>query len=110
MPTVFWMSRLKKGVRGADYERWVRDFDYVKAEELSSILSYRAHRISGPFLEDGTKPFDYLEVIDVKDLEVYREQLAQHPAAQAIVKEWGNYVELVHSLYGEFLPPGISRY
>ena len=108
MTTVFWMSKLKPGVVAADYETWVQKFDYDKARELSSIHSYRAYRIPQPFLESGSAPFDYLEVIEVTDLDEYRRELNEHPAAQAISKEWGNYVELVHSLSGVLIPPGIS--
>lgn len=39
MFTVFWLSKLKPGVAAADYENWVQDFDYEKAQELSSIWS-----------------------------------------------------------------------
>jgi hypothetical protein len=110
MTTVFWISRLKPGVAAADYEKWLREFDYVKARELSSILSYRAHRVHDHFLPaEGGRPFDYLEVIEITDLDEYRKQLAEHPAAQAIAAEWGNYVELVYSLHGEFLGPGVAR-
>ena len=107
MVAVFWMSRLKPGVAAADYETWVQDFDYDKARELSSIHSYRAYRIRKPFLETGSTPFDYLEVIEVTDLDEYRRELNEHPAAQAIAQEWGNYVELVYSLSGELVPPGV---
>lgn len=110
MTTVFWISRLKAGVAAADYEKWVQEFDYVRAGELSSILSYRAHRVYGHFLPaEGGRPFDYLEVIDVTNLEEYHKQLAEHPAAKAIAAEWGNYVELVYSLTGDFIAPGVSR-
>lgn len=107
MATVFWMSRLKPGVAAADYESWVQNFDYIKARELSSIRSYRAYRIHDLFLEAGSPPFDYLEVIEVADLEMYRQELDEHPAARAIAQEWGDYVELVHSLNGELIPPGV---
>ena len=110
MTTVFWISRLKAGAAAADYEKWVREFDYVRAGELSSIVSYRAHRVYDHFLPaKGGRPFDYLEVIDVTNLEEYRKQLAEHPAAKAIAAEWGNYVELVYSLTGDFIAPGVSR-
>ena len=108
MPTVFWMSRLKPGVRREDYERWLREFDYVRARELKSIVSYRAYRIEGAFLE-GEKPYDYLEVIEVTDLEAYRRELNEHPAARAIAAQWGDYLDLVGSLHGECIPPGMSR-
>jgi hypothetical protein len=49
MAIVFWLSKLKPGVAAADYENWVQDFDYEKAQELSSIRSYRAYRIREPY-------------------------------------------------------------
>lgn len=109
MATVFWTSKLKPGVAAADYENWVQDFDYDKAQELSSIRSYRAYRIREPFLETGSAPFDYLEVIEITSLGEYRRELKDHPAAQAIAQEWGNYVELVHSLSGGLIHPGVSK-
>ena len=109
MAAVFWMSRLKTGVEATDYETWVRDFDYVKARELSTLRSYRTYRINEPFLDTGSAPFDYLEVIEVTDLEAYRRELADHPAAQAIAQEWDKFVELVFSSSGELIPPGVSR-
>lgn len=109
MFTVFWLSKLKPGVAAADYENWVQDFDYEKARELKSVRSYRAYQIREPFLDTGSAPFDYLEVIQVTDLDEYRRELNEHPAAQAIAQEWGNYVELVHSLSGELIPPGLNK-
>lgn len=108
MAAVFWMSRLKSGVAATDYETWVRDFDYDKARELPSIRSYGVYRMQDSFLDQESLPFDYLEVIEVTDLEAYRRELSEHAAAQAIAQEWGNFVELVHSLNGELIPPGIS--
>ena len=107
MATVFWMSRLKSGVAANDYETWVQDFDYAKARELPSLRSYQTYRIQAPFLEAESVPFDYLEVIEVTDLEAYRRELSEHPAAQAIAQEWGDYVELVYSLSGTLIPPDI---
>lgn len=106
MPAVFWMSTLRSGVRRDAYERWVREFDYIKAGMLSSILSYHVYRIEAPFL-DGVKAFDYLEVIEVTSLDEYRKEIAEHPAAEEIRREWGTYVDLVGSLAGEVIPSGV---
>ena len=109
MATVFFMSKLKPGVLAADYEKWLREFDYVRARELSSILSYRTHHIQGHLTEERDNPYDYLEVIEVTDLEQYRKEITEHPAAKAITGEWGNYLDLVYSLTGDFIPPGVIR-
>jgi hypothetical protein len=108
MPVVFWMTRLKPGVQPEDYERWLREFDYANAPKLETILSYRAYRVERPFIEDE-KLFDYLEVIEVTNLEKYRKDLEENPAAKAIAAPWGGFLDLVGSLQAEFLPPGFSR-
>ena len=108
MPVVFWMTRLKRGVQPEDYERWLTKFDYVTAPKLETILSYRAYRVERPFT-DGEKLFDYLEVIEVTDLDKYRKELEENPAAKAIAEQWGGFLDLVGSLQAEFIPPGFSR-
>jgi len=109
MPVVFWMTRLKPEVRSEDYERWLKEFDYAIAHKIQSIRSYRAYRAEQPFSE-GEKLFDYLEVIEVTDLEEYRRDLEENPAAKAIAQQWGEFLDLVGSLQAEFIPPGFSRH
>ena len=114
MTTVFWMSRLKEGVQREAYERWLKEFDYVHSRQLDSVRSYQAHRIEGAFLQEGPflegqQPYDYLEVIEVTSLEDYRRDLEENPAAKAIAAEWGDYLEVADSLYGEFIPPGMIK-
>lgn len=99
MPTVFWFSKLQPGMSAATYEAWVREVDYVQARQIPSILSYRVHRINGAYA-GGTVAYDYLEVVEVTDVEAYRQDIAQHPAAQKIVAEIGQYVQSVGSAWG----------
>jgi hypothetical protein len=108
MPVVFWMTKLKPEVQPEDYERWLKEFDYANAPELETIVSYRAYRVEQPF-NKGEKLFDYLEVIEVTDLEKYRSDLEENPAAKAIAEQWGKFLDLVGSLQAEFLPPGFLR-
>src|SRR2546425_1204197 len=49
MPTAFFLTRLKPGVKAADYEKWVVQSDYPTAKKMSSIKSYKVHRINGAF-------------------------------------------------------------
>jgi hypothetical protein len=99
MPTVFWFSRLQPGVKAEEYERWVREVDYVAARAIPSIISYRVHRISGPCVGDGA-PYDYVEVVEITDIEDYRRDIGQHPAAKAITAEIGNYVASMGNAWG----------
>ncbi len=99
MPVVFWFSRLRPGVNAADYERWVREVDYRAAKDIPSIRSYRVHHINGPCLGDTT-PYDYVEVVEITDIDDYRRDIQQHPAAQKIAAEIGHYVESAGNAWG----------
>ncbi len=76
-------------------------------------LRFRPSYPIGPTAEQpfsaGEKLFDYLEMIEVTDLEEYRRDLEENPAAKAIAQQWGEYLDLVGSLQAEFIPPGFSR-
>jgi hypothetical protein len=108
MPTVFWFSRLKPGIMPEAYERWVREVDYAQALQISSIRAYTVHRIHGPAAGE-TAPYDYVEVVEVTDMDAYRRDIAGHPAAARIVAEIGQYVESVGSAWGEPVAGGPSR-
>jgi hypothetical protein len=99
MQVVFWFSRLRPGVEAADYERWVREVDYRAAKDIPSIRSYRVHRVSGPCLGETT-PYDYVEVVEITDIDAYRRDIEQHPAAQKIAAEIGDYVESAGNAWG----------
>ena len=100
MPVVFWFSRLQPGIDPADYERWVREVDYVAAKQIASLISYRVHRINGPCVGDTPAPYDYVEIAEVTDIDEYRRDLENHPAVHAIVAEIGNYVQSVGNAWG----------
>jgi hypothetical protein len=99
MPTVFWFSRLQPGVHAGEYEQWVRQVDYVAAREIPSILSYRVFHVQGPCLGDAA-PYHYVEVVEITNVEDYRRDIAQHPAAKLIAAEIGRYVESVGNVWG----------
>jgi hypothetical protein len=99
MATVFWFSRLRPGVDADAYEEWVRTVDYAAARRIPSILSYRVYRINGPCLGDMT-PYDYVEVVEITDLEDYRRDIETHPAAQQIGAEIGQYIQSAGNAWG----------
>ena len=100
MSVVFWFSRLQPGVDPAEYEKWVREVDYVAAKQIASLIRYRVHRINGPCLGDTAAPYDYVEIAEVTDIDDYRRDLEQHPAAHAIGAEIGKYVQSVGNAWG----------
>ncbi len=104
MPTVFFLTRLKEGADAADYEKWVREFDYPTAGKIPSIVSYRNYRLGGSFRQADVS-YDYLEVIEVTDLEAYRRDLDALPHAVELRRQILNYLDpRMQSYWGEPQP------
>jgi REDY-like protein HapK len=92
VPTVFFLTRLKKGVDPAAYEKWVREFDYPTAKTIPSILSYQNHRLHGAFRQ-ADAIYDYIEVIEVTDLEAYRRDMDELPQFRELRRQIQSYLE-----------------
>ncbi len=99
---VFFLNRLRDGVEPAAYERFVREVDYPFARKLPTIRSYVVTRLDGLW-EGGTAPYDYLEVVEITELEEYRRSL--DPSTSSEVKEffdaWSSFVGESLVVYGE---------
>lgn len=102
MPTVFLLNRLKPGVDPADYEQWVRDVDYPIANSIPSILSYRTHRISGPYRQ-AHADYDYIEVVEVTNIDDYRRDLDELPQAKELRRQIVDYLELPDNYWGNYV-------
>jgi hypothetical protein len=100
MPTVFFLARLRHGVTPEAYEAWVRSFDYPTAQSIPSILSYKTHRIRGPFRQ-AELSYDYIEVVEITDLEAYRRDLEELPQAQELRRQIVAYLEPSDSYWGQ---------
>ncbi len=97
----FFLNTLHDGVTPADYERWLREVDYPFARAQPAIRRYDVTRIDGNlFGSEGEAPCQYLEVIDITDVEAY-EQGAQGPEFEAFLKEWQAYVAESNMVWGE---------
>jgi hypothetical protein len=105
MASVFWFSKLKAGAKAADYEAWVQHTDYRLAEEIASIAHYRVHRIVGTMDGEGPSPYDYIEVLEVTDIDEYRSAMANHPAIRQIVTEIGQFIDGAGSAWGSPIAP-----
>ena len=101
---VFFLNKLREGVDPADYERFVREVDYPFARRLPTIRSYVVTRLDGLW-EDGTAPYDYLEVVEITELEEYRKSLdpSASPEVKRFFDEWSSFVEESLVVYGEVI-------
>jgi hypothetical protein len=105
MASVFWFSKLKAGAQAAAYERWVQETDYRLAQDIECVLHYRVHRVAGPVEGEGEAPYDYIEVLEVADIDAYRSALRDHPAIRKIIAEIGLFIEGAGSAWGDPIAP-----
>jgi hypothetical protein len=99
MPVRYVITTLKPGVRPEDYERWLREYDYVVAKTLPSIVSYRTHRIVGPITGAENAGWNYIERIEIGDVDQYQKDLAS-PAGQELLRQlYDNYLDRSKNIF-----------
>jgi hypothetical protein len=96
---VYFLNKLRPGVDPAEYEAWICRTDYPVARASPAILSYDVTRIDGTLDGEGTPSVSYLEVIEVADIEEYREA-GKAPEFVKLLEEWATFVELDEALHG----------
>jgi hypothetical protein len=102
MRVVFFLNKLNEAVSSQDYERWVREVDYPTAKSISSILDYKVARIEGLLEGDDKPPYDYVERVEITDLESYRRDLAE-PKMDAFKEAWMGHVAQSTAIYGTII-------
>jgi hypothetical protein len=99
MPVVFFLNRLRPGVKGEDYERWVREVDYPTARSLDTIKSYVVAR-TATTLDGAPSPYDYVERVEITDVDAYRKELAD-PKMGDFAKQWSGFVGESIAVFGD---------
>ena len=100
----FFLNRLREGVDPAEYERFVREVDYPFARALPTIRSYVVTRIDGLIQGDGEPPYEYLEVVEITEIEAYRASLdPSNPEVADFFEQWSSLVGESVMLYGEVI-------
>jgi REDY-like protein HapK len=99
---VFFLNRLRDGADFDEYEAWIRRVDYPVARAQGAITSYTVTRIDGTLSGEGESPYDYLEVIEITDLDAYR-ALGDLPEFQQLLREWSGYVADAVLIHGEVI-------
>ena len=102
MKVVFFLNKLHETVRARDYEQWVREVDYPTAKTIPSILDYKVARIEGLLEGDDRPPYDYIERVEITDVDSYRRDLA-HPGLDEFKQAWMAYVAESIGLEGTVL-------
>ncbi len=100
MAVVFFLNKLREGVTGENYEQWVREVDYPTARALKTIKSYVVARTPAT-LEGAPSPYDYIERVDVTDIEAYKAELAGAPGMEEFFAQWSSRVGESVAVYGD---------
>jgi hypothetical protein len=99
---VFFLNRLRESADRTEYEAWIRRVDYPVARAQDAIQSYTVTRIDGTLTGEGESPYDYLEVIEISDLDAYR-ALGDLPEFRQLLEEWSGYVADAVLVHGEVI-------
>jgi hypothetical protein len=99
----FFLNTLQEGVTLEDYEQWLREVDYPFARAQATIKRYDVTRIDGNlFGTEGDAPCQYLEVVDITNVEDY-EKGAAGAEFEAFLKDWQTYVAESTMVWGEVI-------
>jgi hypothetical protein len=74
---IFVLFNLRPGVEKAVYLDWAKSTDLPIVRGLASISSFDVFEISGLLGADGSPPYQFIEVVDVKDMEQFGKDVAQ---------------------------------
>jgi len=70
------LFNLKPSADAAEYEAWAKSTDLPIVRDLPSVSRFDVHKVEGLFGNDAPAPYQYVEVIDVNDLELFGQDVA----------------------------------
>lgn len=81
------LFNLQDGKSAEDYEDWARTKDIPGVNGLGSVDSFEVFRSEGLLFSQSTPPYQYIEILDVNDMERFGEE-AGSPDMTAIANEF----------------------
>lgn len=70
------------------YERWAKEQDTPAIKHLSSVQDKRVYRATGLIGSDAAPPYQYVEVIEVSDVDQLTKDLQQDEETQQLVQHF----------------------
>ena len=74
--------KLKPGADQQQYEAWARHTDLPIVRDLPSVDGFRLQKVDALFGTDTPAPYDYVEVIDITDMEQFGADVATDTMAR----------------------------
>ena len=103
---VVFLTQLKADTDVDAYERFLREVDYPRTQELLPVSYYRATRIEGKVIGEGESPFQYVEVLDIDDYDTYLAAFANpSPEVADLMAQVFSYIDdrSAIALFGEIV-------
>lgn len=69
------LFNLKPGKTPADYEAWAKATDLPVVNALKSIDRFEVYRTTGLLGSDAKPPYEYIELIDVNDMDLFGDEV-----------------------------------
>lgn len=92
MATLIVLFNLKEGASAAEYEAWAKSKDVPTVKGLSSVDDFRVFRSSGILGTDAAAPYEYVEIIEVNDLNQLGIDISSEKM-QAIAAEFSTFAD-----------------
>lgn len=88
---IIMLFNLKPATDPAAYEAWAKTRDIPGVRSMPSVDDFQVYRTTGLFGSEGKPPYDYIEVIDIADMDGFWNDVATE-AAKAVAKEFEQWV------------------
>lgn len=97
------LLNLKPGKSAADYERWAVNTDLPIANGLKSVDKFELFQATGVLGSDGPSPYQYIEVIDVTDMDLFGQEASSETMTRvaAEFQEWATPTFILTRKIGE---------
>ena len=76
MTTIVVLFNLKPGADREQYEAWAKSTDLPIVNGLGSVDKFRVQRATGLLGGDGQPPYEYVELIEVNDMQAFGEDVS----------------------------------
>jgi hypothetical protein len=87
---IFVLFNLKPGVDKAAYLAWAKATDLPIVRGLPSVAAFKVFEVSGLLGSDQSPPYQFIEVVDVHDMEQFGRDVAQE-VMQRVAAEFQSF-------------------
>jgi hypothetical protein len=88
------LFNLRPGIDAAEYEAWAKTVDLPIVNALPSIERFEVMRVTGCLGSDAAAPYAYAEIIDVRDMEQFGQDVAT-PQMQSVAEAFNRLADVV---------------